>query len=179
MNLVCGNRCKERPNGLCNINPLQSSYLAAAYIAKMILIVVWRQRAGFFLVYCHWRTFIYIKLLFLDIINTVLNWWNCYLLEIYGREWTAFNNWSPRLSLYLKRQIITRQDSTVAIMGSRRSPSLQVHLGHAPCVHRACLKPWRSASRRLCLLRMQELYISRVIVDGDNWVLKGKTKDCC
>lgn len=50
MNLVHGNRCKERPNGFCNINPLQSSYLAAACIAKMILVVVSKQRA-FFKVY--------------------------------------------------------------------------------------------------------------------------------
>lgn len=37
---ISHNRCKERPDGLCNINPLQSLYLAAACIAKMILMVV-------------------------------------------------------------------------------------------------------------------------------------------
>lgn len=37
---ISRNRCKERPSELCNINPLQSSYLAAACIAKMILMVV-------------------------------------------------------------------------------------------------------------------------------------------
>lgn len=38
--LVHSSRCKNRPNGPCNINPLQSLYLAAAYIVKMILMVV-------------------------------------------------------------------------------------------------------------------------------------------
>lgn len=46
--LVHSSRCKNRPNGPCNINPLQSLYLAAACIVKMILMVVWRQRAFFF-----------------------------------------------------------------------------------------------------------------------------------
>lgn len=37
---ISHNRCKERPSELCNINPLQSSYLTAACIVKLILMVV-------------------------------------------------------------------------------------------------------------------------------------------
>lgn len=120
--LVHSSRCKNRPNGPCNINPLQSLYLAAACIVKMILMVVWRQRAFFFLSILPVKdTYLYQTFIFRYYKHTVHNWWNWYLLEIYGREWTAFNNWSPRLSLYLKRQIIIWQDSTVAIMKRKRS----------------------------------------------------------
>lgn len=103
------NTCKERPNGLCNINLLQS-YLAAACIAKMILIVVWRQRAMFSILPLK-DTYLYQTFIFRYYKHTVHNWLNWYLLEIYGREWTAFNNWIPRLSLYLRKtnNHLTRQ----------------------------------------------------------------------
>lgn len=79
--------------------------------------------------------------------HTVHNWWNWYLLEIYGREWTTFNNWSPRLSLYLKRRITIWQDSTVAIIKIKRLCPYYVHINCAPYGHRTFLK--LSASSRL------------------------------
>lgn len=89
---------------------MQSSYLAAAYIAKIILMVVWRQRAIFSILPLK-DTYLYQTFIFRYYKHTIHNWLNWYLLEIYGREWTAFNNWSPRLSLYLKRtnNHLTRQ----------------------------------------------------------------------
>lgn len=86
MNLVHCNSCKERPNELCNINPLQSSYLAAACIAKMIVMVIWRQRTIFSMLPLKDTYLIYIKLIFSYYKHTVHNWLNCYQLEFYVVE---------------------------------------------------------------------------------------------
>lgn len=91
--------------------------------------------------------------------HTVHNWWNWYLLEIYGREWTTFNNWSPRLSLYLKRQIIIWQDSTVAIMRRNRLQSLSCTHSYVPYGHRTFLKPYLSAWSSLTFVENEQAYL--------------------